>query len=524
MAAGILRRRPGAPQSGGLDSLPAVGGGDQRARIPRRQRRHLGDAADQRLRPQHGRRAVFSDLRRRREDRHDAQRPSADRPRWRARRLRRHGRRQPALYEVHLRPHDGVSLRAHDRDDAHDRRRRIAPLPLPGARPIGRRRGLAALLDGAARRARREARAADARAQAPPERDHQERSARRLVRIRGDRPRPCARRRGTRVGALRVGLLPLGLPFPLLGEGHRRRARSERRAAQTRSLSERRRLLRAERPAAAARAQHRARELGERQAGRRMNAKSVPAILAFSMLAAGAAWSADSAAKIRIAFPSLAFSYMPFYVAQEKGLLKKAGLEAEYIQMRTGIMPQAVINGNIDFFTSPSTGISPAVTGLPLVIALNLYNGSPWILVTGKEIAKPHDLVGKSVAISGIRNSPHYYLLAALKKWEIPEKDVSLISTGGTESSFAALTSHQVAGTVLTPPFDDKAVTLGFKKFQFLGDLADVPYVGLVTSQAEMKTRRELVQKTIAVLLEGAAWVRANRDESVQIGRASCRE
>ncbi|HEY6197650.1 MAG TPA: ABC transporter substrate-binding protein [Candidatus Binatia bacterium] len=248
-----------------------------------------------------------------------------------------------------------------------------------------------------------------------------------------------------------------------------------------------------------------------------MNAKSVPAIFAFIMLAAGAAWSADSAAKIRIAFPSLAFSYMPFYVAQEKGLLKKAGLEAEYIQMRTGIMPQAVINGNIDFFTSPSTGISAAVSGLPLVIALNLYNGSPWILVTGKEIAKPHDLVGKSVAISGIRNSPHYYLLAALKKWEIPEKDVSLISTGGTASSFAALTSHQVAGAVLTPPFDDKAVTLGFKKFQFLGDLADVPYVGLVTSQAEMKTRRELVQKTIAVLLEGAAWVRANRDESVRM-------
>ncbi|HEX2385647.1 MAG TPA: ABC transporter substrate-binding protein [Candidatus Binatia bacterium] len=248
-----------------------------------------------------------------------------------------------------------------------------------------------------------------------------------------------------------------------------------------------------------------------------MTAKSAPALIAFIILAASAAWAADNPQKIRIAFPSPAFSYMPFYVAQEKGLLKKAGLESEYIQMRTGIMPQAVINGNIDFFTSPSTGISAAVGGLPLVIALNLYTGSPWILVTGKEITKPRDLVGKSVAISGIRNSPHYYLLAALKKWEIPEKDVALISTGGTASSFAALTSHQVAGAVLTPPFDDKAVTLGFKKFQFLGDLADVPYVGLVTSQAEMKTRRDLVQKTIAVLLEAAAWVRANRDESVKM-------
>jgi NitT/TauT family transport system substrate-binding protein len=248
-----------------------------------------------------------------------------------------------------------------------------------------------------------------------------------------------------------------------------------------------------------------------------MMPKIVAALLASICLGTGAGWCAESALKIRIAFPSPAFSYMPFYVAQEKGLLRKTGLEAEYIQMRTGIMPQAVINGNIDFFTSPSTGISAAVSGLPLVIALNLYNGSPWILVTGKEISKPRDLAGKNVAISGIRNSPHYYLLAALKKWEIPEKDVGLISTGGTASSFAALTSHQVAGAVLTPPFDDKAVTLGFKKFQFLGDLADVPYVGLVTSQAEMKSRRDVVQKTIAVLLEAAAWVRANRDESVKM-------
>ena len=240
-------------------------------------------------------------------------------------------------------------------------------------------------------------------------------------------------------------------------------------------------------------------------------------VLALLLLLPGLVGAAESSQKIRIGFPSLAFSYLPFYVAQEKGLLKKAGMEAEYIQMGTGIQPQAVINGNINFFPSPSTGISAAAAGLPLVIVLNLYNGSPWMLVTAKEINKPQDLAGKTVAISGIRTSPWYFLQAALKKWEIPQKDVALISTGGTASSFAALTSNQVAGAVLTPPFDDKAVTLGFKKFLFLGDLADVPYVGLVTSQAEVKSHRELVQKTIAALLEAASWLRSNREETVRM-------
>src|SRR5213594_657087 len=226
---------------------------------------------------------------------------------------------------------------------------------------------------------------------------------------------------------------------------------------------------------------------------------------------------AETLQKIRVGFPSLAFSYMPFYVAQEKGLLKKAGLEAEYIQMRTTIQPQAVINGNIDFFPSVSTGISAAVSGLPLVVVLNFCNGAPWMLVTSKEINKPQDLIGKNVAISGIRTSPHYFFQAALKKWEIAEKDVGIITTGGTADSFTALASHQVAGTVLTPPFDDKAVSLGFKKFMFLGDLADIPYVGLVTSQAEIKNNRDTIRRTLAALFDAVAWLRANGAESSKI-------
>jgi NitT/TauT family transport system substrate-binding protein len=231
-------------------------------------------------------------------------------------------------------------------------------------------------------------------------------------------------------------------------------------------------------------------------------------------LQAGQLWAAEALQTIRVGFPSPAFSYMPYYVAQEKGFLKKYGLEAEYILMRTGIQPQAVINGNINFFPSVSTGISAAVSGLPLVVVLNFFNGAPWVLVTNKEINKPQDLIGKNVAVSGIRTSPHYFLQAALKKWEIPEKDVGLIVTGGTSSSFAALTSNQVAGTVLTPPFDDKAVSLGYKKFMFLGDLVDIPYTGVITSQAEMKNHRDRVQKTIMALLEAVAWIRANRSDS----------
>jgi NitT/TauT family transport system substrate-binding protein len=240
-------------------------------------------------------------------------------------------------------------------------------------------------------------------------------------------------------------------------------------------------------------------------------------LLAINLILPGGVEAAESLQKIRVGLPSLALTYMPFYTAQEKGLLKKVGLEAEYIQMNTGIQPQAIVGGNINFFPSLSTGISAAVAGLPLVVVLNFYDITPWMLVTSKDINKPQDLIGKKVAISGIRTSPHYFLMAWFKKVEINEKDVGFIMTGGTASSYASLASGQVAGAVLTPPFDDKAVSRGFKKFMLIGDLVDIPTSGLVAARAEVMNHRDRVQKTIAALLEAVTWIRANRTESAKM-------
>ena len=227
--------------------------------------------------------------------------------------------------------------------------------------------------------------------------------------------------------------------------------------------------------------------------------------------------AADATYKIRIGFPSLAFAYLPYYIAQEKGIYKKYGIESEYIQMGTSIQPQAVVAGNINYFTSVSTGISGAVAGLPLVIVISFSDTSPWVLVTNKEINKPQDLVGKTVALSGVRTAPYYFFNAFLKKYEINQRDVSTINTGGTADSFRALMANRVVATVLTPPFDDKAVSLGYKKFMQLGELADIPYVGLVTSQNEIKTNRESVRRTVAAVMDSIAWLRANRDESTKM-------
>ena len=244
---------------------------------------------------------------------------------------------------------------------------------------------------------------------------------------------------------------------------------------------------------------------------------SIVLLTAMSFLLPRASHSAEAMQKIRVGVPSLALSYMPFYVAQDKGFLKRSGLEAEFIQMNTSIQPQALINGNINFFPSLAAGISAAVAGLPLVVVMNFYHMTPWMLVTNKEINKPQDLLGKKIGVSGLRTTPHQLMTAWFKKYEMNEKEVAYIFTGGTAGSFAAIASEQVAAAVLSAPFDDKAVTKGFKKFMMIGDMLDIPTAGLMATRAEVANNRDRVQKTIAALSDAIVWIRANRQDTAKL-------
>ena len=74
--------------------------------------------------------------------------------------------------------------------------------------------------------------------------------------------------------------------------------------------------------------------------------------------AAALSTAAEPSNTVRIGYPSSAVSTLPFDIAKEKGFYTKAGLNVEYIQMRSALGPQAILNGNIHFFTSPQSAIN----------------------------------------------------------------------------------------------------------------------------------------------------------------------
>src|SRR5258705_5155323 len=70
-------------------------------------------------------------------------------------------------------------------------------------------------------------------------------------------------------------------------------------------------------------------------------------------------WSAET---FRVGFPSLATGFAPSWVAADKGIWKKHGLDVELIFLRGGSRTgSALIAGSVDFIIGSDLGAAPAL-------------------------------------------------------------------------------------------------------------------------------------------------------------------
>jgi len=73
-------------------------------------------------------------------------------------------------------------------------------------------------------------------------------------------------------------------------------------------------------------------------------------------------------AKIRLATPAPSLSYLPIYVAIQKGFFARRGFDMEVIQMSAGLAAPALLNRAVDYTTIPSGPATAAARGAPLKV------------------------------------------------------------------------------------------------------------------------------------------------------------
>src|SRR5207237_10207338 len=104
--------------------------------------------------------------------------------------------------------------------------------------------------------------------------------------------------------------------------------------------------------------------------------------------------------------------------------------------------------------------------------------GLPWVLVGRREIKRPQDLKGKTIALSRPGGLTEQLAKAVMIKFTLTTQEVKLLHLGGTEQlePYNAMLQGLTQATFLTPPMDVRAKLDGFTLIYNLNEL-DVPSI-----------------------------------------------
>jgi NitT/TauT family transport system substrate-binding protein len=228
-------------------------------------------------------------------------------------------------------------------------------------------------------------------------------------------------------------------------------------------------------------------------------------------------WSAET---FRVGFPSLATGFAPSWVAADKGIWKKHGLDVELIFLRGGSRTvSALIGGSVDFIIGSDLGVTTAILqGAALTRVGVTTNTLGYSMVTQPGIKTVRDLRGKIVGITPGRDAAYARVVKLLRDNGMDaSRDVTFLSVGdgGPAARVAALSSGVIHATMFTPPSDRISEKAGMRILAKI-DVANVGG-GLNTSTAVLQKSRSQLLRFLRGYMEAIQYLQNNKDESLKI-------
>ncbi len=159
-------------------------------------------------------------------------------------------------------------------------------------------------------------------------------------------------------------------------------------------------------------------------------------------------------------------------------VFQKYGLEVEYIALDSGTLGmQTLLANEIQvLFTTGALPVTSNLQGGDVSIIAGGINFFPFKLIVRPEIKHPAELKGKSVAISRFGSASDFAAAAALEKFGVGAKQVTMLQLGGNPSRLAGLTGGSVAATVFSEPYASMAVQkFGMREVYDLAD-SGIPF------------------------------------------------
>jgi NitT/TauT family transport system substrate-binding protein len=242
--------------------------------------------------------------------------------------------------------------------------------------------------------------------------------------------------------------------------------------------------------------------------------KSLLALLAILVLET----SALAVEKIRIGFPDLAATFVPLAIADKRGFFQEEGLQGEAIRINPAIAFQALVGGEIDYYTVLGPGVAAGIRGVPVKIVAAYVPVAPTALVVRPEIKSMVDLKGKTIAVNAYGGALEGMARLMLRHFSIdPDKEVKFLATGPVDSRFGAMKQGLAQATLGSPPIDFLGKKLGFVVLARAHELFNFPVSGLIASARKIKERPDEIRRVIKASIKANRYIRQNRDGTLPV-------
>ena len=207
---------------------------------------------------------------------------------------------------------------------------------------------------------------------------------------------------------------------------------------------------------------------------------------------------------------------LPFTIADDKGFVKREGLNAVIVVMQNQVVVNGVVSRNVDYGGTFSNFVGAALAGLPVRIVMSAMDGSDHFLVTSPAVKRVEDLKGKIFGISSFGGTPHSEAIMILRKYGMnPEKDVTFLQIGGSASRYTALEGGAIQAAMLVPPFNNFARKRGFNQLLGFNDIMNIPLGGLTVHTQRIKEKPDEIVKMIKAVLRATDYIRTHKPETV---------
>jgi len=231
--------------------------------------------------------------------------------------------------------------------------------------------------------------------------------------------------------------------------------------------------------------------------------------------------------RVRVGLSALSPSNWVVWVAEEKGLFKKHGIDAQVIFIGGGGARgmNALIAKDVQFMINGGVGvINAALRGVDVAMVASNVNLSTQRLMSRPEIKTPDDLRGKRVGVTAFGSNTHSVLLMLLKRWSMKPEDVVILQIGPSPTMILSLEKHLIDAAVLTSPSDFIAEEKGNRT---LADLADMKLYSLQgtlsTSREYLRSSDDQATRFIRGYSEGIAFIKRNKSQSIEVLRKKLR-